>query len=42
MQKSVAIYSHEWGIGDGIRLFNGGLGVLNGCLMSSYADLLHF
>ena len=42
MQKHVAIYSQEWGLSDGIKLYNGGLGVLNGCLAFAYADLAQF
>ncbi|MBI2208471.1 alpha-glucan family phosphorylase [Candidatus Woesearchaeota archaeon] len=42
MQKQVAIYSQEWGFSDGIKLYNGGLGVLNGCLAYAYADLAQF
>jgi len=37
--RTVAVYSLEWGLSDKIPIYSGGLGVLNGCLLNSYADL---
>ncbi|HLD97379.1 MAG TPA: glycogen/starch/alpha-glucan phosphorylase, partial [Candidatus Nanoarchaeia archaeon] len=37
--KPVALYSHEWGIRDSVPIFNGGLGILNGCILDTAADL---
>lgn len=38
-EKYVASYSQEWAIKDSMPIYSGGLGVLMGCLLASYADL---